>query len=63
VKAVDSIRDSELDSNEIDESDLQFSKHDEQRISKRAMKRKKLLITISKKCASLNIDFIIIIDK
>jgi hypothetical protein len=33
AKAVDSICDSELDSNEIDESDLQFKKHDEQRIS------------------------------
>jgi hypothetical protein len=33
TKAVDSIRDSEFDSNEIDESDLQFKKHDEQRIS------------------------------
>jgi heat shock protein HspQ len=33
AKAVDSIRDSELDSNEIDESDLQNEKHDEQRIS------------------------------
>jgi hypothetical protein len=33
AKAVDSIRDSELDSNEIDESDVQNSKHDEQRIS------------------------------
>jgi hypothetical protein len=33
AKVVDSIRDSELDSNEIDESNLQFKKHDEQRIS------------------------------
>jgi hypothetical protein len=33
MKAVDSIRDSELDSNEIDKSDSQYEKHDEQRIS------------------------------
>jgi hypothetical protein len=33
VKAADSIRDSELDSNETDESDSQCEKHDEQRIS------------------------------
>jgi hypothetical protein len=33
AKAVDSIRDNESDSNEIDESDWQFEKHDEQRIS------------------------------
>jgi hypothetical protein len=33
AKAADSIRDSELDSNEIDESDSQYEKHDEQRIS------------------------------
>jgi hypothetical protein len=33
VKALDSIRDSELDSNEIDENDLQYEKHDEQSIS------------------------------
>jgi hypothetical protein len=31
TKAVGSIRDSEFDLNEIDESDLQFEKHDEQR--------------------------------
>jgi hypothetical protein len=31
AKALDSIRNIEFDSNEIDESDLQFKKHDEQR--------------------------------
>jgi hypothetical protein len=33
AKAVDSIRDKELDRNDIDESDLQFEKRDKQRIS------------------------------
>jgi hypothetical protein len=33
VKAADSIRDSELGSNEIDESDRQYEEHNEQRIS------------------------------
>jgi hypothetical protein len=33
AKAADSIRDTEVESNDIDESEMQFEKHDEQRIS------------------------------
>jgi hypothetical protein len=33
AKTADSIRDTDVESNQIDESDLQFAKHDEQRTS------------------------------